>query len=225
MVPEKFYVKPSCIDLNIFKRHPEEKNNVIREQLNLQNKIIGLYVGKFGGIYLTKEVFDLFKAASDYWDDKFIVIVLSSISRKEIELLAHKSQLNSSKIISISELISLDELINFMSIADFAVNAVKPVPSKRYCSPIKDGEYWAMGLPLIIPPDISDDSDIIQQNNIGSIVPSFSSEGYRNAIKKIDALIKNTDKKSLHDKIRKIAEIHRNYSLAEKVYKEIYCNA
>jgi glycosyltransferase involved in cell wall biosynthesis len=225
LIPKKFYVKPSCIDLDIFKKHSEEKISRIKTQLNLQDKIIGLYVGKLGGIYLTKEIFDLFKAASDLWGDKFTAIVISRTSKEEIELLSQQSQVSSDKIISISDFISLHELINYMSIADFAVNAVKPVPSKRYCSPIKDGEYWAMGLPIIIPPGISDDSDIIRENNIGSVITSFSEEGYQEAIKKIDALIKNTDKKILHDKIRKIAEDHRSYKRAETIYQEIYGNA
>ena len=43
---------------------------------------------------------------------------------------------------------------------------VKPVPTKRYCTPVKDGEYWALGLPVIITEGISDDSGIIRENGI-----------------------------------------------------------
>ena len=50
-----------------------------------------------------------------------------------------------------------NQITDYYQIADFAINPVKPVPSKRYCTSIKDGEYWGMGLPVVITKNISDD--------------------------------------------------------------------
>jgi hypothetical protein len=115
-----------------------------------------------------------------------------------------------------------DDVPDFLGLGDFAITPVKPIPSKRYCTPIKDGEYWAMGLPVIIPHDISDDSDIIEENHIGAILKNFTYDDYYEAVKKIDALLQQKDQKILSDKITAIAKKYRNFTIAEKVYSKIY---
>jgi glycosyltransferase involved in cell wall biosynthesis len=111
------------------------------------------------------------------------------------------------------------EIAQYIGLADFAITPVKPVPSKRFCSPIKNGEYWAMGLPVVISNNISDDSEIIETNNIGVVLRAFSQEEYQNAVLKIDNL---RSQPGLRNKIIKIARQYRGFEIAEKVYKEVY---
>jgi glycosyltransferase involved in cell wall biosynthesis len=108
-----------------------------------------------------------------------------------------------------------------MGLADFALTPVKPIPTKQYCTPIKDGEYWALGLPVVIPRNISDDSDIIQKNDIGAVLESLNAESYKKAVLKIDSLIKQPRKQNF-DKIRSIAQRYRSFEIAEMVYKNLY---
>jgi hypothetical protein len=114
------------------------------------------------------------------------------------------------------------EIPKFMVLAHFALNPVKPVPSKRYCTSIKDSEYWATGLPVVITKDIADDSYIIEQNDIGAIISSLDKEGYYGAIRKVDNLLKNNISDDLKIKIRNIAIEKRNPDIADKIYKELY---
>ena len=109
------------------------------------------------------------------------------------------------------------DIHKYFRLADFAINPVKPVHSKRYCTSIKDGEYWVMGLPVIIPENISDDSDIIKENNIGAILPELNEDEYLKAIKKIDNIL-NKNRSSLNNRIRKIAIQYRRYEIAEEIY-------
>ena len=102
------------------------------------------------------------------------------------------------------------------------ITPVKPIETKRYCSPIKDGEYWALGLPVVITKNISDDSDIIKKNNIGSVLDNLNNEAYLKSVKEIDELLKNQTRKDLYSKIRAIAESHRNFNIAKKIYNTIY---
>ena len=108
-----------------------------------------------------------------------------------------------------------------MQAGDFGISPVKPVPTKRYCTPVKDGEYWAIGLPVVITKDISDDSQIIKENDIGAVLEDLSANSYQGAVKKMDALLQ-TDRVILSEKIRRIAATYRNYSIAENIYKKIY---
>jgi hypothetical protein len=97
---------------------------------------------------------------------------------------------------------------------------VKPVPTKRYCTSIKDGEYWAMGLPVVISPHISDDSEIISQEAIGVVVDMGKKEEHDSVIYRLEELL--TAKSELQAKTRSVAEKYRSFQLAENIYKAIY---
>jgi hypothetical protein len=193
---------------------------VLLDELKLQNKIVGVYAGKFGGIYLEHEVFEFFKVAENYWGDKFRALILSAHSKEEIENYALKSGVNPTIIVH--KFVAHHEIPNYIGLGDFGITPVKPIPTKRYCTPIKDGEYWALGLPVVITKGISDDSDIIKKYKIGSVLEELNEKNYLKAIQEIDVLLKNNTRMELYNKIRPIAEKYRNFDIAEKVYKEIY---
>jgi len=109
----------------------------------------------------------------------------------------------------------------YMQAGDFAICPVKPVPTKKYCTPVKDGEYWALGLPVVITADISDDSEIIKENGIGAVLNDLSAKSYTEAVSQIDHLLKK-DKQELSNRIRAIAAQYRNYTIAEKIYTRLY---
>jgi len=211
---QNYYIKPSLVDLNKFSfEQIGDKPNKYREH------IVGLYAGKFGGIYLEKEVFDLFKVAYNYWGEKLKILILSNTPKEEILEFANRVEIPN----HIFEVlfVNYSEIEQYFKLADFAINPVKPVPSKRFCTSIKDGEYWAMGLPVIITKNISDDSDIIENEDIGYVLKELNNQEYLNAIEKIDNLIKK-DRHLLRVKIRDIAIKYRSFTIAEKVYKDIY---
>ena len=108
-----------------------------------------------------------------------------------------------------------------MGLEDFALCPVKPVPTKKYCSPIKTGEYWSMGLPVVITDNISNDSTIIEQNNAGHVLRSLNENEYSKAVEHINELLKE-DPAELSIRIRKLAEQYRNFDIARKIYSEIY---
>ena len=109
------------------------------------------------------------------------------------------------------------EVPKYMNLADFGITPFIPVPSKRYGTPIKTGEYLAMGLPTVITKDISDDSDFISHHNIGAIIDPLTKKGYKSAILKIDDLLMNWDRKDLRLHIAKLAKGYRNFSIADDV--------
>jgi hypothetical protein len=211
---KKFFIKPACVDLDqqITRKDPE-----LIKRLGWENKIIGVYAGKFGGIYLEKEVFELFKCAADKWGANFRALILSSHSKEDIQLLAEQAGLPAGHIYH--TFVDPGEIFRYIGLADFAITPVKPVPTKRYCTPVKDGEYWAMGLPVIITKNISDDSRIIQEQKIGSILATLDREGYDRSLSEIEELLKEKD---LKQRIREVAIKYRSFDIAKSIYKEIY---
>jgi glycosyltransferase involved in cell wall biosynthesis len=217
----RFYVKPACVDLDLFS-HKNVKRPDLVEKLRFQDKIVCVYAGKIGGIYLEQEIFDYLKIAQDEWGDQLRVLFLGNFNDAHLEQYANKSGFN--KELFITKFVMHNEIPDYIGLADFALCPVKPIPTKRYCTPIKNGEYWALGLPVVITKGISDDSDIIENEKIGSVIKAFNTEAYKASINEIKHLLKNNSKQDLYNKIRNIAIKYRSFNISNQIYKEIYSN-
>lgn len=215
---KEWSVRPTCVDMQLFE-YNEQWANDIRERLGWQDKIVCVYAGKLGGIYLDKEVFQFFKASYEYWGDRFCILLLSPSSQEEINKACDEVCLPQ-HLIHLQK-VPFEKVPNYLSAADFAITPVKPVPTKRYCSPIKDGEYWAIGLPVVITANISDDSSIIEKHEAGAVLNSLDNQEYKKAISVIDNLLKG-DRGVLRKRIRALAQTYRNYDIAKKAYDEVY---
>ncbi len=215
---KQFYHIPACVNFNKFDI-AKRKNSKLLKELGLQNKIIGVYAGKFGGLYLEDEVFDFIKCCYDYYGDNFRFLLLTNHSNKEI--LKYCAKANLKKEVIISMFVPHSLISNYIGLADFGITPTKPSPSRRYSTPIKTAEYWALGLPVVITENISDDSEIIKTYKIGSIMNDFSKEGYFRNIKEIDNLLK-IDNKKLKEKILLVAKKYRSFDIAKNVYQAIY---
>jgi glycosyltransferase involved in cell wall biosynthesis len=218
---KRYFSKPACVNLDTFS-YKNIKNTNLLADLNLNNSIVCVYAGKFGGLYLENETFDFFKIASEYFGETFKVLLLTSHSDEEISNYIVRANLK--KEVIIKQFVSHSDIPNYIGLADFAICPMRSLPSRRYSTPIKNGEYWALGLPVVITKNISDDSDIIKDNKIGSVLEELNNEMYLRAVKEIDELLKNNTHIELYNKIRPIAEKYRNFTIANAVYKEIYGN-
>jgi glycosyltransferase involved in cell wall biosynthesis len=211
-----FIAKPACVDLQLFD-NSKQADELLRRDLGLQDKVVCVYAGKFGGIYLDVEVFDFIRVAINHWGDRFMFLILTGQKTSEIHGYCDRAGVDRARIVV--RFIPHQEVVRYMQLADFALTPVKPVPTKRYCTPIKNGEYWALGLPVVIPANISDDSQIIQDCKIGAVLPSLTDATYKEAVNKIDKLIQQAD---VQIKIRSIAMRHRSFGIAKKVYEKVY---
>ncbi|HRF78805.1 MAG TPA: glycosyltransferase [Flavobacteriales bacterium] len=219
-VSEKpMYVKPACVDLDRFS-FVDKKNAELLRELGLDGRLILVYAGKFGGIYLDQEVFDLFKVAHTYWGDRFRVLLLTGHSREELLPFMLRAGLDPALFTILS--VPPAQVPAYMGLGDMAITPVRSVPTKRYCSPIKDGEYWALGLPIFITPDISDDSRIIAEHGVGVVIEGYGSDAYHRAVHRMDELLRMGDGRFWYDRIRPLAERYRNFDIAENIYKKIY---
>ncbi len=212
---ENYFVKPACVDLNLFDPSGIDSSLLIPGIDEIS--VVCMYAGKFGDIYLSGEVFDFFAVARSFWGEKFKVLLLTNQSDDEILKFCEGSGLPFQTIIK--KFVPHNIVPSYMALSNFGICPVKPVPTKKYCTPIKNGEYWAMGLPVVITKDISVDSDLIEEYNIGYVLKNLTVKEYLNAVKKIDELLKTG---SIHNKIRAVAEKHRNYSIANAIYSAIY---
>lgn len=214
-----FLFKPACVDLTKFNLS-KRKNPALLESLGLKDKLTCVYLGKFGGLYLREQAFEFFKKGFEHWGDKFRVLLISSTKREEIEALCKGAGINPEKVIS--KFLKPADVPDYLGLGDFAISAVKSTPSRLCCTPIKNGEYWAMGLPVIIASGISEDSEIIASSKTGIVRKDLSIPELEKSLHLVDALLKTNEDGTLSKKIRELAIKHRNYKIAEEVYRKIY---
>ena len=83
--------------------------------------------------------------------------------------------------------------------------------------PIKTFQFiWGWPISLL-----SDDSSIIEREDIGAVLKTFDKKGYKIACQKINNLL-DSDRELLRIKIRHLANKYRNFDVADKVYSQIY---
>lgn len=215
---DHFFVKPACVDLHAFRANMID-NSQLRDGLGLTDKIVAVYSGKFGGIYFDVEIFLFFKVAYEHWGDRFRALLLTSNPKEELEGYCKSVGLDFGIVKAL--FVNHAEMPDYLALADFAITPVKPVPTKKFCTPIKDGEYWAMGLPVVIPENISDDSDIIMSNDIGYVVTRWDRPNIKEAVGYIDRFLQR-DRSEYFQRIRDVARKYRSFEVANKVYAEVY---
>jgi hypothetical protein len=167
-VPSQRIVTVPCSVNAIQFAYDESARQQMRKRLGwLETDVVGVYVGKFGGIYYDKEAFQVFRLAADFFGASFRLIILTPDSLQEVRTKLAAVGLATEKVFVTKA--SHHDVPKYLSSADFAFATIKPAPCRLFCSAIKIGEYWANGLPVVLPEGIGDDSDIIKQEGGGAI--------------------------------------------------------
>jgi len=187
--------------------------------LNLNSKImdmpedhsVGIYVGKFGDIYYDLESFEMFKKTYDFFNQKFFLILLSPDNKEEILQKLNQFQFPLQNVFI--DKVPHHAVPQYLALADFAFSNVKPAPCRKYCCPIKNGEYWAMGLPILTPDHIGDDTDIIRKEGGGIIYDLLD---FNQALNTLNETYLKAPKIIRKQKIRKIAETYRSFEYTSK---------
>ena len=210
----KIEVAPCTVDLDKFAFKEADRSD-IRKCYDIDPvATVGVYVGKFGGIYLDIEAFQIFEnTLTDF--AKPVLILLTPEPEKTIHHKAEKAGFNKNIRIIVA-MVKHDEIPKFLSASDLAFATIRPAPSRRFCSAIKVGEYYANGLPIIITQGVGDDSDIILNEKLGVIVD----EGFQMKLSLLKYVLQaNSDRKE--NKMVKAAQIHRSARILENAYRTL----
>ena len=165
----KIKTVPCIVDTERF-RFSDESRKLIHQRLGItSDQVVGVYVGRFGGIYLEEEAFGLYKKVFEFFEMKFQLILLTP----ELYHVWIKEQITRFALpvdrIHIQS-VSHDEVPQYLSAGDFAFATYKPGKAMAYLSPVKIGEYWACGLPVVIPDGIGDESKIMKESGLGIVI-------------------------------------------------------
>ncbi|MCW5899077.1 MAG: glycosyltransferase [Flavobacteriales bacterium] len=212
--PWRVHVIPSITDLERFRFQPEDRA-AVRQRLGIPaDATVGVYVGKFGGLYFDREAFHMFKEAFKHFPDLHLV-VLSPMDPTVIEARAAEAGIPADRFhVSVA---AHTEVPAHLSAADLAFSPIKPAPIKRYQCPIKNGEYWASGLPILMTDGVADEH-LLMRKGIGGAVYGTDLSGLDEAFATIKRIMREPDYRA---SITRLAERYKSVRIAEEVYQRI----
>jgi len=220
-IPQETLEKvPSCIDTKVFTFNADKRAQVRKELgFNNEHRVI-CYLGKFGGMYLKEEAFELFETFIKYGENKYRILIITPNITDEINELVTQYNLNNQIILC--SLANSHEVSAHLSAADVGFVAVRQKPSKRYCSPIKTGEYLSCGLPVIVPRGISDDDLLMEKMGIGVVLENMSAKYYKYVFDQTEKLFQNGTIDDIKINARNYCMKTRSISQYKFLYEKIF---
>lgn len=209
---DRIIVVPCVVDLNRFYR----KNDMaLRARLGIgKDAVVGVYVGKFGGLYYDEEAFSVFSSAQRIFE-RFYLLILTPTDQAWVKskVMEKGFSADNCKVLEVHHA----DVPDYLSIADFAFATYKPSDSKAFLSPIKVGEYWACGLPVLLTQGVGDDAQIIERTKCGA---TFSMDG-KNVELALSEIRHQLQQEGVRDRNRELAELHRNPKIMTSAYQKI----
>ena len=209
-------IKPACVPDSYFKT-----KLCINKYLTKESPIRAIYIGKFGGLYLDEGFFKIAQCCFDIWADNFSLTILSCQDYEQIEQFANNADFDLSK--ALVQCVPHADIPYFLENSDFAILPLKSVPSRLCCTPVKTGEYWSHGLPILATKGISNDSEIIEKNDIGAVMNDITEDSIRSSLKRIGQLVSlRRSGCEISEKIQQIGLRERGFHIAQSSYMSIY---
>lgn len=219
-VPEqKVFVARNTIEGKLFS-FSETQRRLVRKRLNVsEGATIGIYVGKYGGLYYEQEAFGIYKRCFASVPN-FRLVILSPQSQEDIRQYLDQYQIDKAKVYIAA--VPHADVPQYLSAADFAFATIKSYPSARHCSPIKVGEYWANGLPVLLTEGVGDDSDIIQREGGGATFNLQQEGSLEKALEKIQQILQDPNHRQ---EIPKLAAKYRSPERIREAYEFFFGKA
>ncbi|MGY2133402.1 glycosyltransferase [Hymenobacter sp. HD11105] len=217
-VPAKRIVTVPCsVNVAAFGYDEEERRRVRQKIGFAPDALVGIYVGKFGDIYYDSEAFDLFKAAANHFGPCFRLIILTPNAQDEVRSKLARVGFTEEQVV-VTKAPHVD-VPGYLSAADFAFAPIKPAPCRLFCSPIKVGEYWAAGLPVLLTEGVGDDSAIILEEGGGAIFNLDQPASVPDAIRQIAEQLQTPN---YRQQTVSLAQRHRSLDRARQAYTHFF---
>ena len=178
-------VIPCCVDFRRYEEAEGASREELRRELNLTGRRVLVYVGSFGGWYMTDEMLEFLALAHRRDETTFSMILTQSPAQ---EIAARLRALGLSDRDFFIDKVKPNDVPRYLKAADVALSFIKPCYSKLSSSPTKIAEYLASGLPIVCNAGIGDVDEIIEGENVGVVIGEFNEETYTEALRAVDEM-------------------------------------
>lgn len=211
----KIEVVPCVVNHDLF--FPDKKIKIeMREKLKLpKESTVGVYAGKFGNLYHDLDAFKLFKEAYESLND-FYLLLLSNENDEFINSRLKEFKIPNNRLIK--RYVKHNEMPEYLNTADFAFATIKDIKVSKFQSPVKIGEYWACGLPILLSGGVGDESGFIESEKGGILIHNYELSTLKEVINRLKVILNSTIT-SMH--YHKLALKYRNFDQIKTTYKKV----
>ena len=174
-------VIPCCVDFERFEQVARISRELIREELNLTNRRVIVYLGSFGGWYMTREMTEFLAVAHNQDPATFSMILTQSSPQMVIERMSSLGIAGKDFMV---QQVTPEQVPYYLKAADIAISFIKPCYSKQSSSPTKIAEYLASGLPLVCNSGVGDLDKLLEEKQVGALLREFTTESFLLAFNK-----------------------------------------
>lgn len=178
-------VIPCCADLEAIDAHRDART-ATRSELGIGDRPVLVYVGKFTGWYMEREMVEFFVAARAALPGLLFLIITQADREPALAALAERGVDAGDFVITSSP---PGEIGRFLAAADAGIALIQPCFSKISSSPTKIGEYLGAGLPVVSGPDIGDVDALLAGDGTGVLLPRFDEPTLREGGARLAKLI------------------------------------
>jgi len=178
-------VIPCCVDFERFESADRASRESLRAELGLTDRRVIVYLGSFGGWYMTNEMTEFLALIHKQDPATFSMILTQSSRQMVIDRMSNRGiEQNNFSVTQVTP----GQVPRFLKAADIAISFIKPCFSKQSSSPTKIAEYLASGLPVVCNTGVGDLDELINKNRVGALVSEFTPEAYLRALNEIDIM-------------------------------------
>lgn len=199
-------VIPCCVDFERFRTVEQISRAQLRAEMKLTDRRVIVYLGSFGGWYMTDQMTD-FLAAAHSQDAATFSMILTQSPRQTVT--DRMTSLGIAQENFLVKQVTPDEVPRYLRTADIAISFIKPCFSKQSSSPTKIAEYLASGLPVICNAGVGDLDKLINERRVGVLLSEFSRQGYLKALNDVEIM---RGEENLAERLRDVAR--REFDLA-----------
>ena len=199
-------VIPCCVDFERFRTVEQISREQLRADMNLTDRRVIVYLGSFGGWYMTDEMTDFLAVAHSQDPATFSMILTQSPRQTVIDRMTSLGIEQENFLVT---QVTPEEVPRYLKTADVAISFIKPCYSKQSSSPTKIAEYLASGLPVVCNARVGDLDKLIDEHRVGVLLSEFSRQAYRKALDDIEIM---RGDENLAERLRAVAR--REFDLA-----------
>jgi glycosyltransferase involved in cell wall biosynthesis len=184
----RLHTVPCWVDGGRFRIDPEARSR-LRRELGIGSRLALVYAGKFGGIYSPLADLAILRQLQEGFGQPVFVMVLTSADAASV-----REQLLSSGFSSHQFYVACvphDQVNAYLNAADLALSFINSGPWSFACSAIKHGEYWACGLPVLMPPGVGDEAAWLEAEAAGAIASFDQPQQLQSAVQKLRLILQH----------------------------------
>ncbi len=193
-------VIPTCVDVSVFTpRAPSREAE------------FGLaYSGSLGTWYMAREMVAFARSAARFVPGPTLFLTPQTDEARQLGITDDWAEVRA---------VAPSEVASWLRRARALFFFIQPIPSKRASCPTKLAEGLASGLPIVCNRGVGDLEEIVEKENVGVLVDSFSDASYEEAAQRLHRLLQDPE---ISHRCRRLAETRYNLEFGVRAYHELY---